>query len=94
MQTVLATVSEEGQVTLPEQVRRQLGISARTTIAFVLADSGEVTVRASASPDLEALAGAAGSLPQPLTDQAIEAIVAEERALAYLAKVAPATRKP
>jgi hypothetical protein len=37
-------------------------------------------------PDVDALAGAAGSLPTPLSWEEIQAIVAEERAAAYRAR--------
>ncbi len=80
---LVATLSSNGQLTLPAEVREHLGIRTHDKVAFVIEDSGAVTVRPPREPDLSALRGAAGTLPQPLTDEEVTAIVAEERAEEY-----------
>ena len=80
---LVATISSKGQLILPREVREHLGIRTLDRVAFVIEDSGAVIVRTPHEPDLSALRGAAGMLPQPLTDEEIADIVAEERAAEY-----------
>ncbi|MFN8512300.1 MAG: hypothetical protein U0841_06845 [Chloroflexia bacterium] len=80
---LVATLTSKGQLILPIEVREHLGIGAHEQVAFVIEDSGTVTVRSPHELDLRQLRGAAGTLPQPFTDEEIATIVAEECAEEY-----------
>jgi len=67
MRRVTATVSDEGQVTLPVEVRKHLGLEAHATLVFVIEERGEVRVQPEPYPTIASLEGAAGSLGRPLT---------------------------
>lgn len=49
MKEILRSVSVKGQVTLPVEVRRVLGIAPRGKVAFAI-DGGEVHVKGARSP--------------------------------------------
>lgn len=80
MREILSTITSKGQVTLPVEVRRRLGVGDRDKIAFVIDDSGDVRITVPRYPTIQSLRGIAGSLPQPLTWQEIEEIAQEEHA--------------
>ncbi|AHF99260.1 AbrB family transcriptional regulator [Halostagnicola larsenii XH-48] len=40
-----ATITSKGQVTIPKEIREELGIGEGTEVEFVLTDADEVTVR-------------------------------------------------
>ncbi len=74
-------VTRKGQVTLPADIRRALGIHEGDPVDFRVED-GEVRVR----PARATLAGGYGSIPAlavPKSDAEIAAIVADERAAQY-----------
>jgi antitoxin PrlF len=77
-----STITSKGQVTIPAEVRRYLGVNTNDKIAFVITSQGNVLLAPPRYRSIADLAGAAGKLPQPLTDQDIKSIVAEERAAA------------
>jgi antitoxin PrlF len=80
------TVSSKGQVTLPAEVRKHLGVSTNDKIAFVIQPQGTVEVKTPKYPTLASLQGAAGKLKTPLSWKEIEAIVRDDRAEAYKRK--------
>ncbi|HEX9989741.1 MAG TPA: type II toxin-antitoxin system PrlF family antitoxin [Chloroflexia bacterium] len=80
MKRLLARVSNRGQVTIPAEMRRHLGIKQGDKITFVLDDEGTVTVEVTRYSTIASLRGAAGSLPKPMNWSDIEAVVREERA--------------
>jgi antitoxin PrlF len=80
MKEILATMTSKGQLTVPAEVRRQLGLKQGDRVAFILKEEGEVTLRVPHYADIASLRGAAGTLPQPLSWEEIEQVVAEERA--------------
>ena len=45
MKELISTISSKGQVTIPVDVRRRLGVEASDKVAFVIADSGTVELR-------------------------------------------------
>ena len=79
MKEILSTITSKGQVTIPVEVRRHLGVAKRDKIAFVLEPDGTVRVAAPHYPDIASLRGAAGSLKQPLTWQEMRDIAREDR---------------
>lgn len=66
MAELLAVVTEKGQVTIPVDIRRKLGIGPREKIAFVVADDGRVEIRRPTFPTIQSLVGIAGKLPRPM----------------------------
>lgn len=67
MKEVTSTITSKGQVTIPVAVRKHLGISTGDKLSFVIGDEGSVELRAPKYPDVESLAGAAGSLEAPMS---------------------------
>ncbi|MBI2323121.1 MAG: AbrB/MazE/SpoVT family DNA-binding domain-containing protein [Chloroflexi bacterium] len=78
MKEVLSSVSPKGQVTLPVEIRRALGIKPKDKVAFRL-ERGKVEITTVPSP-LQESYQAIPALEPPRSWQEIEALVAEERA--------------
>jgi AbrB family looped-hinge helix DNA binding protein len=72
------SVSPKGQVTIPLEYRRLLGLKPRDTVEFDL-DQGSVRVKPAPSR-LKQIACSIPPLPQPHTDQEMTEIAAEEHA--------------
>ena len=68
--TVICTVSEKGQVTLPKQVRDQLGIVAGTRLAFDVEADGRlhVQVLSKGAEGLFGLLAKTGEAPRSLQE--------------------------
>lgn len=64
---VTATVTSRGQLTIPAEVRKHLGLSKTDKIEFVIEPEGDVRIEKAKYPTIASLAGAAGSLPHPMT---------------------------
>jgi AbrB family looped-hinge helix DNA binding protein len=79
MKEVVATVSSKGQVVIPAEVRKHLGIQQGDKVIFVLGADGQVEVRNVKYPTVASLRGAAGKLPQPLSWEEIRQIAREDR---------------
>lgn len=84
MKSIMATVTSKGQITLPTEIRKHLGVQQGSRIMFVLDDDGHVTVEVPKYPSVASLRGAAGSLPTPLPWSQVRATIGEERAARYL----------
>ena len=78
MKEILSTISSKGQVTVPVEVRRHLGIGTNDKIAFVIEDDGAVRLSVPHYPTIASLAGAAGSLPKPLSWSEMRRIARED----------------
>jgi antitoxin PrlF len=63
----LATVTSKGQITIPVEVRRHLGLKAHDRVAFVVEDDGGVRLVVPRYPTIRSLRGAAGSLGRTLS---------------------------
>jgi antitoxin PrlF len=77
---IYSTLTSKGQVTIPAQVRRHLGIHTNDKIAFVIQPEGTVQVKTPKYPTIASLAGEAGKLKKPLSWQEVEATVHDDRA--------------
>jgi antitoxin PrlF len=66
MKEIPATITSKGQVTIPVEVRRHLGLKERDRIAFVIEPDGPVTLKVPTFPTIESLRGIAGTLPTPM----------------------------
>jgi antitoxin PrlF len=76
---IVSTVSSKGQVTVPAEVRKHLGIGGGDKLSFVIEDEGMVRVEAPRYQDVASLRGAAGSLETPLTWEEMRQIAREDR---------------
>ena len=84
MRESTATVTERGQVTIPAEVRKVLGIGKGDRIVFALED-GKAVVKKALS--LREIFGSVPALKKPLTWEQIQAIAHEEVAERYIRKM-------
>jgi antitoxin PrlF len=78
MREIVTTVTERGQVTIPAEIRRRLGIKPRDKVAFAIDDT-EVRLR----PVQFTVESAFGSVPplrQPEDFEALSRVAREEHA--------------
>jgi len=87
VKTAVATVTSKGQVTIPVDVRRHLGVTARDKVQFTIDESGCVQVSRAKYPTLASLRGIAGTLKEPKTWKEIEESVRDERGEAIAKKL-------
>ena len=80
MKEIVSTMTSKGQVTIPAEVRKQLGIATGDKITFVIEDAGKIELRAPIYPTVASLRGAAGSLAEPLSWEEMRAIAREDQA--------------
>ncbi len=67
MKAFISTISSKGQVTIPVDVRRRLGVDTADKVAFVLTDEGKVELRP-ARCTLESVLGSIPALPNESID--------------------------
>jgi antitoxin PrlF len=79
MKEIISTITSKGQVTIPAEVRRYLGIKTNDKVAFVIDAEGTVRLKVPRYPDIASLRGAAGSLDKPLTWRQMQEIAYEDR---------------
>lgn len=79
MREIVAAVSSKGQVTIPADVRRHLGVGEPDKVAFVIQEDGTVQLRP-AQFTLESVLGGIKALPGESIDldREIEEATAEE----------------
>lgn len=73
---MIATVTAKGQVTLPAQARRKLGITAGTKLEFLVTDDGRMEVIPRLG-SVRSLKGILGRPQRPLTLDEIKQAIAE-----------------
>jgi len=79
MKEIVSIVTVKGQVTIPAEVRRHLGVGTRgDKITFVIGDAGEVQLKTPRYSTIESLMGAAGTLKQPLSWKEMREIARED----------------
>ncbi len=79
MKEFISTINSRGQVTIPSEVRKYLGIKTNDKIAFVIESEGTVRLRVPRYPNIASLRGAAGTLKEPLSWQQMQEIAQEDR---------------
>ncbi len=85
MKEILMTITSKGQVTIPAEVRRYLGLEKNQKIAWVIEEvAGTVCLKAPRYPDVASLRGAAGTLDRELSWDEMRATAREDRARAKL----------
>jgi antitoxin PrlF len=77
MKEFVSTINSKGQVTIPADVRRQLGVGSADKVAFLLTEAGTVDLRP-VRFTLEAVLRALPGLPNESVD--LEREIAEARA--------------
>lgn len=75
---IISTVTSKGQVTIPAEVRKHLGVKTRDKIVFTVEEAGVVHLSIPNYPDIASLRGAAGSLKKPLSWQEVQEIARED----------------
>ncbi len=78
MKQILATITSKGQVTIPVEVRRHLGLKQGDKVVFVLEPEGRVRLMAPKYPTIESLRGIAGTLPRPMSWQEVKDTARED----------------
>jgi antitoxin PrlF len=81
-----ATVSSKGQITIPLEIRKHLGVGTHDKIAFVVKPQGTVEVKTPKYRNLASLKGAAGTLKKPLSWKKMKEIVRDDVAQSYAKK--------
>ncbi len=79
MKEIISTVTSKGQVTIPAEIRKYLGIKTNDKIGFVIDDEGVVRLRVPRYPTIASLRGAAGRLNKPISWKEIQKIAQEDR---------------
>ena len=85
MREIYASVTERGQVTIPAEVRKALGISKREKVIFAI-DDGKVVLKRPRWT-IQTLAGSVPPLDPPRDWKEIERIAHEEVAERYAQKM-------
>ncbi len=63
---VVATITGKGQVTIPKEIRRRLGVGTSGKVAFVVSDDGTIEIRP-ARYTVASVRGAVPALPGTTT---------------------------
>jgi len=79
MKEIISTITSKGQVTIPAEIRRDLGLKEGDRISFVIEPGGDVRLRVPSYPNIASLSGAAGSLRKTLSWEAMRKIAREDR---------------
>jgi antitoxin PrlF len=74
-----STVTSKGQITIPAQVRRSLGLQAGSRVAFVATDSGSYELVPEDRP-LSRLKGVVPAVGEPVTLEQMERAIREAAA--------------
>ena len=79
MKEIISTITSKGQVTIPAEIRKYLGITTNDKIGFVIDDEGVVRLRVLLYPTITSPRGAAGRLNKSLSWKEIQKIAQEDR---------------
>lgn len=77
---IVSTLTSKGQLTVPVEIRRHLGLKTGSKLAFVVEEDGTVRVKPATYPTIESLRGIAGCMKTPMSWEEVEDVVEEERA--------------
>ncbi len=81
MKEIVATITSKGQVTIPAEVRRHLGVKRSDKVSFVIEPDGVVRLRVPRYADIASLRGAAGSLGKPMPWEEMRGVAREDHLL-------------
>jgi len=83
MKEIISTITSKGQITIPTEVRKHLGVAQGDKLSFVIPKTGVVELRVAQYPTVASLRGAACKpLTPDLTDGEMTEIAYEDRLLA------------
>ncbi len=80
MKEIVMTVTSKGQVTIPAEVRRVLGIKKSQKIALVIDHAGEVKLKIPRYPNIDSIVGKAGKLRVRMSWQKMRQLAYEDAA--------------
>lgn len=78
MKEIVSTLTSKGQVTIPAEVRKHLGLHQGDKLAFVIDDDGNVALQVPTYSSIASLAGAAGSLHERRSWEEMREIARED----------------
>jgi AbrB family looped-hinge helix DNA binding protein len=76
---IVSTITSKGQVTIPAEVRRHLGVHEGDKLSFVIPDAGAVELRVPKYPTVASLRGQAAKLSEDLTFHEMKQIAYADR---------------
>jgi len=79
MKEIVSTVTSKGQVTIPAEVRRHLGVAQGDKLSFVISDGGEVALKTPQYPTVASLRGTPVALAEDLSFNEMKEIANEDR---------------
>lgn len=79
MKEIVSTLTSKGQVTIPAEVRRHLGLAQGDKLSFVIADDGSIELKSPKYPDVASLADAAGTLAETMSWPQMKEMAREDR---------------
>ena len=79
MKEIVSTITSKGQLTLPAEVRKHLGVKQHDKVAFLIDEGGEVKLKLPRYKDIDSITGKAGSLRQPLSWHEMREIARDDR---------------
>ena len=79
MEEFIVIVTSKGQITIPAEIRKYLGLEPNDKVGFVIDDAGAVRLRVPRYPTVASLRGAAGNLKEPMPWQEMRRIAFEDR---------------
>jgi AbrB family looped-hinge helix DNA binding protein len=79
MKEIVSTITSKGQVTIPAEVRRYLGVGQGDKLSFVIDDSGTVGLKVAAYPTVASLRERGPELAKDLPYDELKEIAYEER---------------
>jgi antitoxin PrlF len=79
MREIVSTVTSKGQITIPAEIRKRLQLDKGDKLLFVITDAGSIELRVPSYSTIASLAGAAGSLEQPMEWQDMRDLAREDR---------------
>jgi antitoxin PrlF len=82
MKEIVSTITSKGQVTIPAEVRRHLGVHQGDKLSFVIDDNGAIEIKLPQYPTVASLAGKAQPRTKGLSDRDMKEIAHEDRMLA------------
>jgi AbrB family looped-hinge helix DNA binding protein len=77
---ITSTVTSKGQVTIPAEVRKHLGIDRGDKISFLIEEEGVIRIVAPRYSNVASLRGAAGTLEKPSSWKEIVEVAHDDRA--------------
>lgn len=84
---IVSTITSKGQITVPVDVRRHLGLGVGDKLVFLIGEDGTVRVMLATYPDIELLRGIAGCMKTPMSWEEVEERIEEEIAAEVAGKL-------